>query len=378
MSLLLPILPLFLQEIGVKNHTELSLWNGAIFSVTFLVSAICSPFWGWLADKFGQKKNLTRIGLGMGLLTLLMSFSESPISLFILRALLGVFSGFQSVSLALQAKTTPNDQVGRALGFLNSGVIIGYAVGPLVGGGFASYFGIRPTFAVMGGLILITTLPIYFFINEELNEIPKIRKKKERKFLFLIENHLWVFMLCSFVTSFAMMSTSSVISIFINNLKSNHENLIFFTTFAASLYSIASLIGSVLFGKLADKFGHIQWLTTCILFSSLGIFMIPVIDNLLGVYIGRSLQGVFIAPVIPAIVAILKIYSSEEILGRVTGLNQTFNHLGNLFGPMVASLMAGYLSTEMVFFFSASLFLLMGGMLIVFKRRIVHNTTGSV
>lgn len=218
MSLLLPILPLFLQEVGVKNHTELSLWNGAIFSVTFLVSAICSPFWGWLADKFGQKKNLTRIGLGMGALTLLMSFSESPISLFILRALFGVFSGFQSVSLALQAKTTPNDQVGGALGFLNSGAIIGYAVGPLIGGGFASYFGIRPTFAVMGSLILITTLPIYFLINEELNEKPKARKKKERKFRFLTENYLWVFMLCSLVTSFAMMSTSSVVSIFINNL----------------------------------------------------------------------------------------------------------------------------------------------------------------
>lgn len=103
--------------------------------------------------------------------------------------------------------------------------------------------------------------------------------------------------------------------------------------------------------------------------------MIPIIDSLLGVYIGRSLQGIFIAPVIPTIVAILKIYSSEEVLGRVTGLNQTFNHLGNLFGPMVASFIAGYLSTEMVFFFSAGLFLLMGGMLVVFKRQISHKIT---
>ncbi|VDY34868.1 drug efflux system protein MdtG [Morganella morganii] len=45
-SLIMPFLPLYVEELGVTDHEELNLWTGAAFSITFLFSAIAAPFLG--------------------------------------------------------------------------------------------------------------------------------------------------------------------------------------------------------------------------------------------------------------------------------------------------------------------------------------------
>ncbi|SEK87556.1 Major Facilitator Superfamily protein [Paenibacillus sp. OK003] len=53
-SISIPFLPLFLSgDLGVRDHLEF--WSGLAFGITFLASALVSPFWGSLADKYGRK-----------------------------------------------------------------------------------------------------------------------------------------------------------------------------------------------------------------------------------------------------------------------------------------------------------------------------------
>ncbi len=42
-SLVMPFLPLYVEQLGVTGHSELNLWSGIVFSITFLFSAIASP-----------------------------------------------------------------------------------------------------------------------------------------------------------------------------------------------------------------------------------------------------------------------------------------------------------------------------------------------
>ena len=53
-TLVMPFLPLFIRQLGVSDVGEIALWAGVSSGVTPAVNALVSPFWGRLADRFGQ------------------------------------------------------------------------------------------------------------------------------------------------------------------------------------------------------------------------------------------------------------------------------------------------------------------------------------
>ncbi len=102
-SQILPFLPLYVSQLGVTSHEALSMWSGLTFSVTFLVSAIVSPMWGSPADRKGRKLMLLRASLGMAIAILLQAFATNVWQLFILRAIMGLTSGYIPNAMALVA-----------------------------------------------------------------------------------------------------------------------------------------------------------------------------------------------------------------------------------------------------------------------------------
>ncbi|CDL38934.1 Multidrug-efflux transporter, major facilitator superfamily (MFS) (TC 2.A.1) [Citrobacter freundii] len=44
----------------------MNMWSGLVFSITFLFSAIASPFWGGLADRKGRKNHAATLCVGYG------------------------------------------------------------------------------------------------------------------------------------------------------------------------------------------------------------------------------------------------------------------------------------------------------------------------
>ena len=89
----MPFLPLYVEQLGVTGHSALNIWSGIVFSITFLFSAIASPFWGGLADRKGRKLMLSRSALGMGIVMVLMGLAQNIWQVLILRALLGLLGG---------------------------------------------------------------------------------------------------------------------------------------------------------------------------------------------------------------------------------------------------------------------------------------------
>ncbi len=113
-SLVMPFLPLYVEQLGVTGHSALNMWSGIVFSITFLFSAIASPFWGGLADRKGRKLMLLRSALGMGIVMVLMGLAQNIWQFLILRALLGLLGGFVPNANALIATQVPrNKSAGR-------------------------------------------------------------------------------------------------------------------------------------------------------------------------------------------------------------------------------------------------------------------------
>jgi MFS family permease len=131
MTLLLPFLPLYVEQLGVTDQAAIAEWSGAAYGATFFSAALTAPLWGRLADRYGRKLMLIRASLGMAIAMSLIGMAHNIYELVGLRLLAGLLGGYSSGSAILVAAQTPKAPSGWALGILASGVMAGNLVGPL-------------------------------------------------------------------------------------------------------------------------------------------------------------------------------------------------------------------------------------------------------
>src|SRR5579871_5141947 len=146
MTLLLPILPLYVEELGVSDHAAIVQWSGVAYGATFFTAALTAPLWGRLADWYGRKLMLIRASLGMAVAMSLMGMAHNVWELVALRLLAGLLGGYTSGSMILVAAQTPKARSGWALGVMSAGIMAGNLAGPLIGGIVPALVGIRTTF----------------------------------------------------------------------------------------------------------------------------------------------------------------------------------------------------------------------------------------
>jgi len=77
-SILSPIMPLFLPELGVVSTGAVDIWAGVLASVTSFIAIFTAPVWGGLADRYGRKLMVLRSTLGISIFTLLMGIAGNP------------------------------------------------------------------------------------------------------------------------------------------------------------------------------------------------------------------------------------------------------------------------------------------------------------
>ncbi|MBI1951626.1 MAG: MFS transporter [Acidobacteria bacterium] len=147
-TLVTPFLPFYIETLGIHGVRRVALWSGILLTITPLLAAILGPFWGRLADRVGMKIMVQRILLAIALHWGLMFFVTNVWQMLGLRVLLGLFSGFGTMSVALVTHGCPGDRIGRAVGVLQATQIVSTAVGPLIGGLLAHAIGIRSAFLV--------------------------------------------------------------------------------------------------------------------------------------------------------------------------------------------------------------------------------------
>src|SRR5215469_1072112 len=124
-SMLTPIMPLFLPVLGVTTPSGIDIWAGILNGVTSFIAAFASPLWGRVADRRGRKLMLLRSTLAIGGFTALMGIAANIWQFFAFRALMGAFAGFSSAAIALVASQAPEGRLGFALGWLNTGQLVG-------------------------------------------------------------------------------------------------------------------------------------------------------------------------------------------------------------------------------------------------------------
>ena len=165
-TLVMPFLPVYIQELGVADVGEIALWAGLSLGVTPAVTAVLSPFWGRLADRFGRKLMVERSLISFVIVMSAMAFVTRAWHIFALRAVQGVFAGYGGLTLAMAAESAPRDRMARAIGLVQSAQRLGPALGPVIGGAVAEAVGIRRAFFVTAFLYAVALALVFLFYND--------------------------------------------------------------------------------------------------------------------------------------------------------------------------------------------------------------------
>ena len=163
-TLVMPFLPIYIGQMGVRDLDEIAAWTGVILGVTPAMTAVFSPLWGRLADRFGHKFMVARSLASFIVIMAAMAYATHPWHLFALRVVQGLFAGYGALCLAMAAESAPPDRMTQSIGLVQTAQRLGPALGPVIGGGVAGLVGLRATFFVTAGfyaIALVLLLVLY-------------------------------------------------------------------------------------------------------------------------------------------------------------------------------------------------------------------------
>jgi len=369
MTLILPFLPLYVEQLGVTDHAAVVQWSGIAYGITFFAAALAAPVWGRLGDRYGRKLMLVRASLGMAVAMSLMGIAHNVWQLVALRVLPGVLGGYASGSTYLVATQTPKARSGWALGVLSSGIMAGNLVGPLIGGVLPPLIGIRSTFFLAGGVIFITFIGTTVLIHEEPR--PPRAKAQTRGGWSLIPDKrpVLAMLLTGLLLMIANMSIEPIIAVYVAQLVEPAR-----VTFVAGLAMSAAALGSILsasrLGLLADRVGHWAVIVGCLAVSAL--LLIPQAFVAAGwqLVLLRLLMGLALGGLLPCIASVIRHNVPESIAGGILGYSVSAQYAGQVIGPVVGGFVGGHVGMRAVFL-GTSVLMAAGaiGNLVLRKRR---------
>jgi MFS family permease len=359
MTLLLPFLPLYVQELGVKDHAAIVQWAGVAYGATFFGAALVAPLWGRLADLYGRKLMLVRASLGMVVAMSLIGMAHTVWQLVAFRLLAGLVGGYASGSMVLVATQTPKSRSGWALGMLASGIMAGNLVGPLVGGALPPLIGIRHTFWLAGGVIFLTFLATAGLIKEQ----PRPRREttlRPRVGWSAIPDKRPVraMLMTGMLLMFATMSIEPIITVYVAELVPDPGRVTLVAGIVMSAAALGSILSASRLGKLADRIGH--WRVITLALGASALLLIPQAFVTAGwqLVLLRFLMGLALGGLLPCIASVIRHSVPDRIAGNILGYSTSAQFAGQVAGPLAGGFLGGHYGMRSVFLGTAVLLFL--------------------
>jgi DHA1 family multidrug resistance protein-like MFS transporter len=359
LSQIAPVLPLFIKHLGVDNKALIVQFSGIAFGITYIISAIFSPIWGYAADKFGRKPMLLRASLGMAVVIGCMGFASNVYVLIGLRLLQGVITGYSTACTTLIATQTDKEHAGYALGTLSTAGIAGSLLGPTIGGFIAENFGLQNVFFITGAMLLIAFITTALFVKESFTREDKKTLSIKELWHLVPEKSLTITLFVTFfVLTVALYSVEPIMTVYVTQLSSNTRHVALFAGMIFSASGLANIIAAPRLGKLSDKIGAQKVILAALVVA--GLIFIPqaFVKNpwqLMGL---RFLLGLAAAGLIPSVNILVKKITPASLTGRVFGLTMSAGYLGIFGGSVLGGQVAAHLGIRYVFFITSALLLI--------------------
>jgi len=369
MTMVLPFISLYIDSFGNFSDAYVQKWSGWVFAVTFVTAFIFSPIWGRIGDKYGRKNILIMSAAGLAISVLLMGFATTVWQLFLLRLIMGIFTGFIPMSQALISTQTPKEVAGRVLGTLQTGSVTGTLMGPLLGGVLADMLGYSATFKSVSVTVFLSALIVLFGIKEMQMKVTNQAEQKVYSSIEVIKHivrHpvLLIVMLTSTLVQVAHFSIQPILSLYVAEIN-GLAHLAFFSGLAFSAAGLGNLLFARRWGTFGDRIGHIKILIILLFMAGIVYFPGAFVTNVWQLVILRFLLGIAIGGIVPTRIAYIRQEAPLAMQGEVLGYNTSLRFLGNIVGPALGGILAGLFGISSVFFATSALLVITGAIMLV-------------
>ncbi len=349
----IPIIPLYLQDLGIDDPVSLKYWTGLIQSATAISLAVFAPIWGSLADSYGKRLMLLRAMIGGAFVVGLMGFVTNPWQLLALRVLQGCLTGTVAAATVLVAGLVPAASAGFALGILQTGVSMGNSLGPLIGGVVSDFLGRRAVFFATSLLLLAAGFITMRGVENDRKDLPSMLERKSRiPFDYSIVFRspvLFSLLAVIFTLQMANSVASPMLPLFIQQMTVDPGRVGSTTGIVLGAGAAAAAVAATLVGRFSGKLGYTRTLLLCLAGGAL--FTLPQAFSAtpfqLAVF--RVLSMLFLGGAMPAVNALIAGHADRKRQGGVFGLSASVASIGLALGPAIGSLVAAAFDYRAVF-----------------------------
>jgi MFS family permease len=375
MTLLLPFLPLYVEQLGASGHAAISQWSGVAYGATFFSAAFTAPLWGRLGDRYGRKLMLIRASLGMAVAMTLLGMAQSVWQLVALRLLAGLLGGYASGSMILVATQTPKARTGWALGIMSSGIMAGNFAGPLIGGTLPPLIGIRGTFIAAGAAIFIAFLATTFLLKEEPGAAKKRAAEPAPAGAARMSKPVIAMLITGALLMIANMSIEPIITLYVGQLVP-FSQVTLVAGFAMSAAALGSILSASWLGKLADRSGHWNVIIGCLLAAAVLLIPQAFVSRGWQLVVLRFFMGLALGGLLPCIASVIRHNVPDRIAGKILGYSTSSQYVGQVAGPLLGGVVGGHFGMRPVFLGTCVL-LFIGALYNVFARSAARSAPGQ-
>lgn len=370
-TMVVPFLPVYLlQELHVES-SEVNFWSGLVYSVTFLGASIMAPYWGARADRVGQRRMAIRAGFGLAFTYWLAGISQSPEQLLGVRILTGLISGFVPASMSLVSSTLPESRMGWGMGLMQTAVASGSILGPMMGGYFSSWFGMRLSFFVASCCLGLATVMVVLFVRD----VPHSQEEQKTKINLwqdlqesLHNKGLLYVMTMFFLIQVCTMIIQPLVTMYVSHLMGRmDESVVKAAGIIFSLAGIAGIIAAPFWGKRGQQLGYTKVLCF-VLFCAGAINLCQIFVQDIWQFAGiQFVYGLFLAGAVPNVNARLVEVTDPSMRGKAFGLVTSAQQFGGVIGPLLGGFLGGYMLTRHILVITG-IFLLLAGSYTYFTK----------
>ncbi|MEZ5332831.1 MAG: MFS transporter [Thermoanaerobaculia bacterium] len=337
-SILIVVIPLYVAKLP-------SLWLdlpeetlvGFLIGLYGLVNTATQPLAGAALDRWSRHKASIQGGLAlMAASTLALLFAERYLHLVILRSLQGVgFALTLPASLAILKSATRRESRGGAMGFFTTFRMVGFSIGPLLGGFLQARYGFAAAFWAGTASIVAAMACVQLWVEEPEAAPPAATAGRifDRE---LLTAELLALAGATFVMAMGISMMSAVENEM--NLRLHQTALGFGVAFSA--LTVTRILSQVPLGRLSDRVGRRPVVIAGLLFMAPATALLGFAGSTLQLAGVRLFQGLGSAAIAAPAFALAVDVSRRGGEGRQLSLLTMGFGLGIAAGPLLAGLLA--------------------------------------
>lgn len=343
LAFLLPLYVVHLHSLSF-DAVPLVVKAGIIATVFGLSNALSQPFMGKLADRLDRRKPFVLVGLGGFTLLSVMYANTGYFELVVLfRMMQGItVAAMVPAIVAMVTHLSTSHNRGKAIGIYSSIRGLGFGGGSIMGGLIVDHYSFTFAFYVCAALGLLSTLLIYFYVDETHNNVTDKRKQS------ISQSNNSQFTILA-IAIFTMMVGIMVIFAFLPEYETKLNATKLSLSIAVSAYVLVRVLFQTPMGLLSDKLGRKRVLAFGLLINVPIIFGLGQVESIGLLIFMRGLQGISMAAVETPLMALaVELTDGSSVSSKVSII--TASQAGGMaIGPMLGGILGGYVSFETPF-----------------------------